>query len=1042
MSDPQAFERFLAALPRAQNESQKREAFIALASRGFGDEELGTHLALGAEHQTRFLKAGAIRRGAIDCFFGNLIIEFERDLPKTRSHAMDQLRAYTAGAWSEDGSPDRSYLAIATDGNHWEIFSPRLDGATISVERVLLDQIQAESFGPGEGQQLYEFLNRLLFRRDLLPPTAANFVSDFGLTSPAFLRTHQVLRHHFSSLTHLPQLKILLDAWSSSLQVCYGSIETDEDLFIRHTYLAILARLLAWASLERRTLKADEIESILNGKYFYGRLIENLVEDDFFKWHLLAEDLSNPWTPLANQLRAYDLGALREDILKPVYEQLVDPITRHELGEYYTPDWLAEKVVDHLLGTYRGENPPTIIDPACGSGTFLRASIARLRTAHPSASLTDILESVQGIDIHPLAVTISRVTYLLAVRDLLQDLREPISIPVYLANSLQLPISERQVSFARQTVRIRVGEQSFELPLDFIEDSTAYDDALSQVLRVAKAFGNEDSKLADLAESLKHRLTTSVLRHDHSGDVVEPLTAIATEIALLIRAGRDSVHGFLLRNYYRPSMLRGQFDFVVGNPPWLTYGQIKTPEYQSLLLELVKATGIASRSTGERSHTEIATLFLSFTAVELLRRSSDGRIALVLPRSIMTAKHHRRLREGSYKPIFNVSEIWDLNGVTPLFNVPALVLIVTIDGPTLTRPGKVVTGKLPAREMHLDAALPHLDFRDTSFRLDYLGKRSTWREADHPSQATPERRNNYYTKEFRQGAVLYPQALLVVQPVGPVGDRFSPVRVNSMAGSRLKKWKTFRVDHIIESGALHLTAAAEHILPFAIDFPLWNVTLPAIEHPGSPGFRSAGPDEIRRQGFIETARWLEWAEKSWAAERKETDTTPLFQRLDHLGHLTAQSTQRRFILLYTSAASRPFAAVLDREGLNQPFVARDRTYWASFDSIEEADFVCAFLNSDFGAAKILDWMNRGLFGPRDINKRILDVAWPRFEPTSSTHLDLCHLSRGIADQATSLHSSLKSRTSGRRRRELRSLLDQADLGRLDALVERISSSVG
>jgi hypothetical protein len=40
---------------------------------------------------------------------------------------------------------------------------------------------------------------------------------------------------------------------------------------------------------------------------------------------------------------------VREDVLKGVYQQLIDPKDRHDLGEYYTPDWLCERIVQELL---------------------------------------------------------------------------------------------------------------------------------------------------------------------------------------------------------------------------------------------------------------------------------------------------------------------------------------------------------------------------------------------------------------------------------------------------------------------------------------------------------------------------------------------------------------------------------------------------------------------------------------------------------------------------------------------------------------------
>ena len=50
-----------------------------------------------------------------------------------------------------------------------------------------------------------------------------------------------------------------------------------------------------------------------------------------------------------SHLTEYDLSKVREDVLKGVYQQLIDPKDRHDLGEYYTPDWLCERIVTELL---------------------------------------------------------------------------------------------------------------------------------------------------------------------------------------------------------------------------------------------------------------------------------------------------------------------------------------------------------------------------------------------------------------------------------------------------------------------------------------------------------------------------------------------------------------------------------------------------------------------------------------------------------------------------------------------------------------------
>jgi len=85
-----------------------------------------------------------------------------------------------------------------------------------------------------------------------------------------------------------------------------------------------------------------------------------------------------------------------------------------------------------------------ILDPACGSGTFLILYISRLRRYAEEHYLTDtlakyILENVVGYDLNPLAVLTARTNYLLAIADLLQQSGlGSIEIPIYLADSIMI----------------------------------------------------------------------------------------------------------------------------------------------------------------------------------------------------------------------------------------------------------------------------------------------------------------------------------------------------------------------------------------------------------------------------------------------------------------------------------------------------------------------------------------------------------------------------------------------------------------------------
>jgi hypothetical protein len=116
---------------------------------------------------------------------------------------------------------------------------------------------------------------------------------------------------------------------------------------------------------------------LLTGKFFRDHGILNLAEPDFFSWAL--DSAAEP--PFVNfsesifkRLEEFDWTKVDEDLLKMLYQELVDPADRSGLGEFYTPDWLAEMMLEDI-----GYERSSILDPSCGSATFLFCAVRRLR---------------------------------------------------------------------------------------------------------------------------------------------------------------------------------------------------------------------------------------------------------------------------------------------------------------------------------------------------------------------------------------------------------------------------------------------------------------------------------------------------------------------------------------------------------------------------------------------------------------------------------------------------------------------------------------
>lgn len=204
-----AFRDYFKALTAAVNETQRREAFIVLATKEFNDLDLATKLALGAEHKVSFERQGVIRRGSVDAFFGNFIIEFKKDITKREAESLDQLRAYANGAWTEDGHSKRAYVAVLTDGARWRVFTPlsSLPEGVPSADSI--DLVEIDQWGPTgdasqDSQDLRQFLNRLFYRdylqtrpRETSPPTSA-----YRVTHSARLHRTWRIKPRMSEIIH------------------------------------------------------------------------------------------------------------------------------------------------------------------------------------------------------------------------------------------------------------------------------------------------------------------------------------------------------------------------------------------------------------------------------------------------------------------------------------------------------------------------------------------------------------------------------------------------------------------------------------------------------------------------------------------------------------------------------------------------------------------------------------------------------------------------------------------------------------------------
>ena len=101
---------------------------------------------------------------------------------------------------------------------------------------------------------------------------------------------------------------------------------------------------------------------------------------------------------------------LPDDDLSSAYSMLNDLEDIKRLGKFYTPSPVASYVLRRL--GYPGEQDGPLLDPACGTGSFLVEATRRYLTANPGAKWKDLTREIRGVDIDPVAVLIARTQVL------------------------------------------------------------------------------------------------------------------------------------------------------------------------------------------------------------------------------------------------------------------------------------------------------------------------------------------------------------------------------------------------------------------------------------------------------------------------------------------------------------------------------------------------------------------------------------------------------------------------------------------------------
>lgn len=677
-----------AIVPQSPNESDFRRQVDNLL------ESFCRAAGIDAPAHTEYTLA----RGRADAVFNRLILEYKQPgrLGDSLEHretkiAVKQLQKYLADLAKKERHELARLAGVVFDGRYL-VFVRYRDG-NFTVEHPV----------PATKEALQRLLVWLASTASGIALTPENLTRDFGIEQ---LRTQKILRALYDGLTAAlqpdaqgnptnPMVNNLfrqwqvffsqsidyseafggrklkpLQEWARKAGIDIKSAEEAERLFfVMHTYFALLAKLLGYLAVSRtlapglgasplgawlgssETLR-KHLDNLESGGIFRQLGVVNLLEGDFFAWYLYAwnDAIERALREILQRLDQYDPTTLAlvpeetRDLFKQLYHYLLPREIRHNLGEYYTPDWLAlhllQRTAPELFAepTAEGERAlrqrvlnTRFLDPACGSGTFLVLLIARLRELGrdlfiPESELLDaILQNVVGFDLNPLAVLTARVNYLLAIADLLPHRKQNIVLPVYLADSVQMPALGSSL-FLQGNYVFPTAAGIFLVPS--VLCTRQHFDQFCDLLEACVNSGT-------MADAFVQRVERKLAPTGWTAEDAIRTKQVYTQLLDLHQRGLNGLWARLLKNNFAPLTV-GQFDCIVGNPPWINWEHLPDT-YREDTKDLWERYQLTGTYKGGRPRlgavkVDISTL-MTYVVVDALLKDG-GKLGFVITQSV------------------------------------------------------------------------------------------------------------------------------------------------------------------------------------------------------------------------------------------------------------------------------------------------------------------------------------------------------------------------------------------------------------------------
>lgn len=854
------------------------------------------------------------------------------------------------------------------------------------------------------------------------------------------------------------------DSISKLYNMDKNTIEPKLFLFSLQTYFNIVLKLLISNFLtEARspvaTIKTQmtfsEIASLFEGNdCSNNQIISNFFEVHYYEWFTFAnnedcDDVVSIVNDVLGQLEDFDMGTFKvrpetvHDVLQEVYMNLIPDKVRHLLGEYFSPDWIIELVLNRIGYTEEklGKNmiDKKLIDPTAGSGAFLLQALKRIIKSHTSnekpyltnSEITKITENIVGFDLNPISSISAKANYILTLFSAtnVEEIREPLIIPIYITDSVLAPIvysEENEKTFVAKT---SIGE--FIIPkFDTFKLANGFMNSLSVAIDKTRSFDVfwlESRNEFNISDSMK--------------GLVKNLYEFLTR---LHRSAQDSFWPRIIKNSFAPVLLKQKFDFVVGNPPWISWKSM-SKTYRNGTLKIWQSYGIFEKNAYDKKTTH-DDFGMAVTYVALDQYLKDqGKLMFLLPQSFLKStkggegfRKFSITRNNQNIPI-KVIEVDDFNNIKifhPKHTVNTIALLLKKGEQTVFPMNNWNSYNYKGKKRIQFNPHDDLNYVNNFFKKELYSAHPI-DSKDHQSAWLTMPKNELKVAQgaLNNGEQSYYKARKGIEPAGAKGvyiikkpivnDDGTIDIVNDMSRQRRKDIK--------DKGEHPGTIEPTYVYPMlgGRNIQRWKVVsneYMIVPHDINNIYGLSDVDLYKKAP--RTYKWLEFYKEGLLASRIQSgkffnEKIHPWYRLDNVGTYTYS----KYKVLWKEQA-KSFAAVAVGSfkdtipnadlsllgGIDKPIVTDSKVLLLSTSSFEEALFVTGVLNSP-SIRNIIDSyavsLNRGIDVLKYINV-------PEFDKNNSLHV-------GISNCALNIQNEINTLTDDeiyRKEMELNSLVEQ------------------